>query len=105
MGFLGKIANFASSALKKVGQIGGEVIGKVAHMGVPIYRAANAASGGFIGNALNSLPVVGGIVKPLRKVLGNPNTMNKLSNGFGNIGAAGSIVGGLASKLGWFLPI
>jgi hypothetical protein len=100
MGFLGKVANFAGNALKKVGQIGGQVIGKVAHMAVPTYRAANSATGGLIGNTLNSLPVVGGIVKSIGKVLGNSNTMNKLSNGFGKIGAAGSVIGGLASKFG-----
>jgi hypothetical protein len=44
MGFLGKVANFAGNALKKVGQIGGQVIGKVAHLAIPVYRATTMAS-------------------------------------------------------------
>jgi hypothetical protein len=47
-------------------------------MSVPIYRAANSASNGLIGNTLNSLPVVGGALKAIGGVLGNSNTMNKL---------------------------
>jgi hypothetical protein len=68
-------------------------------MGVPIYRAANNASNGLIGNTLTSLPVDGGALKAIGGVLGNSNAMNKLSNGFGKIGATGQAVSAISSRL------
>jgi hypothetical protein len=100
MGFLGKIGQFAGNALKKVGEIGSNVVSKVGNLVIPAYRAANAATSGLIGKAIENIPVVGGIAKSIGKVLGNANTMNKISGGLQRVGAAGSVIGGLASKFG-----
>lgn len=76
MGFL----NWIGNGLRKVGQIGGNVIRGIASIAVPAYRAANNATGGALGHFIEGLPVVGGIAKSIGSVLGNANTMNTAAN-------------------------
>lgn len=86
MGFFG----FLGAGLRKFGEIGSQAIQKVGSLGVHAYRAVNALSGGAIGNAIESLPVVGGIAKQAGQLLSNPEFINKVSDGFRAIGKVGS---------------
>lgn len=98
-GFLKKVGSFAGDALRKVGHVGSQVVSKVAHLAVPAYRAANSVTGGLLGNAIESIPVVGGVAKTIGKVLGNTNLMNKISGGLQKIGAAGQTISSVANSL------
>ena len=90
--WLKKVGNFAGSALQKVGQLGGNVVSKIGSFVKPVYDAANNASGGLIGHAIESIPVVGGIAKAIGGALNNPGLMNGISNGFNRMGAVGSAI-------------
>ena len=58
MGIFGKIGGF----FKKIGQFGGHVINKIGEF-KNVYDGVNNATGGMMGKAIESLPVVGGHLK------------------------------------------
>ena len=102
MGFwnaLGKVGSWVGNAVKKVGDFGGNVVNKIGSFVKPAYDAANNATGGLIGNAIESIPVVGGIAKAIGGALNNPGFMNGVSNTFGRMSGAGNALQGVGDKL------
>ena len=79
MGWFGKIGQIAGGALRKFGEVGKEALSKfgaIKHS----YNNINSAFGGVIGNALNSIPVAGPILKSIGNYLDRKETFKTLEN-------------------------
>lgn len=100
LNFLGKVGSFAGNALRKVGDFGSAVVSKVGSFGVPVYNAANRASGGLIGNFLDNIPVVGPVIKAIGGKLNDPTFMNSAQNVFNRVGAAGGALSKVSEGVG-----
>ena len=100
LNFVSKVGQFAGGALRKVGEIGSHVISKIGSIGVPVYRAINNFSNGLIGDAIESIPKYGGLLKTVGKYLGDANFMNKAANVASRIGMAGGALEHVARGVG-----
>ena len=69
MGF-GKIFGFLGNAAKKIGSFATGAFSKIGSFKTG-YDAVNGLTGGLIGNSLESLPVVGGLLKGASGVMNN----------------------------------
>ena len=79
MGIFGRIGQLAGGALRKFGEIGKEALHKFGAV-KSAYNNVNNAFGGVIGNALNSIPVAGPILKSIGNYLDRKETFKTLEN-------------------------
>lgn len=95
MSFLRKVGQIGGNVLRGIGRIGGQVISRVGLV-KSIYDGANDATGGMIGKTLEGLPLVGGALKFAGQIAGNQKALDKIGGVFGKIEQTGAMLNSLS---------
>ena len=91
MAFLKRFGQFAGAALSKFGDLASKGLSKFG-LAAAGFKAANAATGGAIGNAITSIPVVGKALGAVGHALDRPGIMDKAIGLAGKVSAAGDAI-------------
>lgn len=96
MGIFGRIGQTLGTGLRKFGELGGAAVNRIGDV-KRAYDAANRATGGVIGHALESLPVVGPVLKAGGNFLKSQSNLAGVANAMGRARVYGADIHKLAS--------